>query len=71
VFKTAASVHPDGDKDMQMLGGSQGEEELAPDSTLREVNPLAFVAAIAEELLVSPPGKERLSSPPKGRPPRR
>ncbi|KAK1698654.1 hypothetical protein QYE76_015351 [Lolium multiflorum] len=58
-FKTAAFMHPDGDEDMQVLGGSPGRKDSAPDSILREVNPPAFVAALAEELLVSPPGKRK------------
>jgi hypothetical protein len=58
-FKTAALAHPANNEDTQMLGGSQNGEESAPDSILREVNPPTFVAALAEESLVSPPGKRK------------
>ncbi|KAK1687167.1 hypothetical protein QYE76_048015 [Lolium multiflorum] len=58
-FKTAAfALHADGE-DTQMLGSSQDREEPAPDSTLHEVYPPAFVPTLTEELLVSPPGKRK------------
>jgi hypothetical protein len=58
-FKTAAIELPAGDGDTQMHEGSHGGEGSAPDSTLREVIPPAFVATLAEELLVSPAGKRK------------
>ena len=42
-----------------MLGGSPDGKETAPESNLREVIPPAFVAALAEELLVAPAGKRK------------
>jgi hypothetical protein len=59
VFKTVGFAHHADGEDMQMLGGSEDREESAPDSTLREVNPPTFVASLAWELLVSPPGKRK------------
>jgi hypothetical protein len=58
-FKTAVIALPTGDGDTQVHGGSHDGEASAPDSTLREVVPPAFVAALAEELLVSPAGKRK------------
>jgi hypothetical protein len=48
-----------GDGDTTMLGGSDDGEGSAPDSTIAEVVPPTFVAALAEELLVSPAGKRK------------